>query len=353
MSATLYPMLLTPKLVEVIWGGRALVGTYGKPGEPDVPLGESWECWDENRVENGEHAGSTVGALRAQLGSALLGALDPHRIFPILTKFIDARSPLSVQVHPDDAYAQRVEHQPFGKTECWYVLEAEPGATLVLGWNRDTSRGEYLERVKTGALEDVLRSVPVQPGDVFHLPAGTLHAIGAGIVLYETQQASDLTYRIYDYGRVGSDGKPRRLDVDKAADVLDYRKATEGALRTVAYELDGLSRTALVADKRFVVERVVANAEPHAYDLEGMPLVVTALERPLELEAHGTAVVVAPYRTALIPAALDVVMIRSSDSRSAAALTAAPPLRAQSMAARFARAAVPVAQSTGFLAQFP
>ena len=135
----------------------------------------------------------------------------------MLTKIIDARKPLSVQVHPDDAYAQRVEHQPNGKTECWYVLACEPGAELVLGWTRDTTRDEYERRVADGTLAEILRRVPVAPGDAFYLPAGTLHAIGAGIQLFETQQASDLTYRIFDWNRVGNDGKPRQLHVDKAA----------------------------------------------------------------------------------------------------------------------------------------
>ena len=141
----------------------------------------------------------------------------------MLTKIIDAREALSVQVHPDDAYAQRVEHQPNGKTECWYVLDCEPGAELVLGWTRDTTRDEYERRVADGTLGDILRRVPVTPGDAFYLPAGTLHAIGAGIQLFETQQASDLTYRIFDWNRVGADGKPRELHVQKAGDVLDFR----------------------------------------------------------------------------------------------------------------------------------
>ena len=166
----------------------------------------------------------------------------------MLTKIIDARAALSVQVHPDDAYAQRVEHQPNGKTECWYVLACDAGAELVLGWTRDTSREEYERRVADGTLGDLLRRVPVQPGDVFYLPAGTLHAIGAGIQLFETQQTSDLTYRIFDWNRVGADGKPRELHVAKAADVLDYRASSRGAVRTLSYARPAASTHA--ADRR-------------------------------------------------------------------------------------------------------
>jgi mannose-6-phosphate isomerase len=335
----------------VIWGGRALVERYGKPGNAAAKIGESWECWDDNRVLNGTFAGRTIAQLRSELGSTLVGALDPERRFPILTKFIDARHALSVQVHPDDAYAKRVEGEPNGKTECWYVLEAEPDAKIVLGWNRNTSRGEFLERLKEGSLDQLLRRVPVRAGDVFYLPAGTLHAIGAGIVIYETQQASDLTYRVFDYNRVGPDGKPRPLHVEKAADVLDYRKSEAGPIRALEYVLDGLRRTTLVADLRFAVERVALSRQARGLDLEGMPLVATALDKPVELESLGARAELAPYQTALVPAADDVVMVRGL-ADGARILTAAPPRHRDALPERYARAAVPVDQSTDFLAQF-
>ncbi len=336
---------------ELIWGGDALVTRYGKPGDPHAKIGESWECWDANRIATGAFAGKTIAELRGELGRALVGALDPARPFPLLTKLIDARQALSVQVHPDDEYARRIEHQPNGKTECWYVLEAEPGATIVLGWNRDTSRGEYLERVRDGSLGELLRHVPVKPHDVFYLPAGTLHAIGAGIVLFETQQNSDLTYRIFDYNRLGADGKPRELNVDKAADVLDYRRSEAGALEPVRYELDGLERAALVADHNFILERVDCDDELRGLDLDGMPLAVLALDRPVELESRGVSVRLEPYQTALVPAEVDVLMLRSA-GESGAILSAAPPRDREALARRFARAAVPLAASSSFFAQF-
>jgi mannose-6-phosphate isomerase len=348
----LYPLRLEPQEREAIWGGHALVERYGKPGSHDKRIGESWECWDANRVANGVHAGKSVAELRSLLGRDLTGRADPAATFPLLTKLIDARDALSVQVHPDDGYARRVEHQPVGKSECWYVLEAEPGATIVLGWNRDTSRGEYLERVRDGSLGDLLRHVPARPGDAFHLPAGTLHAIGRGIVLFETQQASDLTYRIFDYNRTGPGGKPRELHVDKAADVLDYRESHAGALASIAYALDGLERTTLVADRHFILERVALQPERRGIDLDGMPLVVLALGGAVELEARGQAVRLEPYQSAIVPAALDVVMVRGFDAGSAL-LTAAPPEDSEAIERRFSRAAVPFGASTDFLAQFP
>lgn len=347
----LYPLALEAHEREMIWGGTALVERYGKSAAPGAKIGESWECFDTNRVVNGAYAGSTLADVRARLGADLMGAARADLPFPLLTKIIDARQPLSVQVHPDDAYARRVEHQPVGKTECWYVLEAEPGATIVLGWNRDISRDEYLTRVRDGSLGECLREVPARAGDVFHLPAGTMHAIGAGIVLFETQQASDLTYRIFDYNRTGPDGKPRELNVEKAADVLDYRAATRGALAPLSYALGGLARTTLVADARFTVERVELVAEPHAIDLDGMPLVVFALDRSVELETDGTRVRLDPYRSAVVPAASERLTCAAVDG-TAAILTAAPPHDRDVLARRFARAGIPVDRSADFLAQF-
>lgn len=306
----LYPYLVLPKEVQAIWGGDALALQYGKKADPEAKTGESWECWDENTVENGPLQGKTIGQLRGLLGSAFLGDLDPGHIFPILTKIIDARASLSVQVHPDDAYAKHVEHQENGKTECWYILQAQPGAELILGWSRDTNREEYLRRVADGSLGEILRRVPVQSGDAFYLPAGTLHAIGAGIVLFETQQASDLTYRIFDWNRLEANGKPRTLHVEKAADVLHWKRCTAGAVAQITYECEGLIRTALIAEPRFIVERIVLQPQVRYVPTDGRPLILMALEKAATLECQGAAWALAPYQTAVIPAEAQRVGIR-------------------------------------------
>jgi len=254
------PIVLVPKMATAIWGGDALVKHYGKSGDPSALLGESWECWDEDTIAGGAFNGETLADVRIQLGRALTGPADPAQRFPVLTKIIDAHAALSVQVHPDDAYAQRVEHQPVGKTECWYILAAEPNAELVLGWTHDTDRTEYERRVADGTLGEILRKVPVTAGDAFYLPAGTLHAIGAGIQLFETQQASDLTYRIFDWNRTGPDGKPRELHVAKAADVLDFRATNPHAVTQLHVLSGGIERTIFIADPRFAVERVRVTA---------------------------------------------------------------------------------------------
>ncbi|HEV8020396.1 MAG TPA: type I phosphomannose isomerase catalytic subunit [Candidatus Lustribacter sp.] len=299
-TAQTSPLVMTPKLGSAIWGGDALVKRYGKSGDPAAPLGESWECWDDNTIAGGAFGGETLAAVRAQLGRELTGPADPAQRFPVLTKIIDARAALSVQVHPDDAYAQRVEHQPVGKTECWYILAAEPGAELVLGWTRDTNRAEYERRVADGTLGEILRHVPVAPGEAYYLPAGTLHAIGAGIQLFETQQASDLTYRIFDWNRTGADGKPRELHVEKAADVVDFRATFPGSvIQLTFHDADaGLERTVAIADRRFAVERLRITASGAALATGGRPLAVMAMETPLELGG----VALRAWETAVVPA---------------------------------------------------
>lgn len=349
-NVALAPLRLDPVLTPAIWGGEALVRLYGKSGDPNARIGESWECWEGSRVADGPLSGSTLSSLRTTFGARLMGHLDPDRVFPILTKFIDARDWLSVQVHPTDAYAQRVEHQPFGKTECWFVLHAEPNAEIVLGWTRDTSRDEYERRVADGTLGELLRRIPVRSGDAFYLPSGTLHAIGPGIVVYETQQTSDLTYRIFDWNRLGNDGKPRELHVAKAADVLNYRAGTTGALRTIDYAWQGYSRTALISDNNFTVERFqLANGATTTLLTEGLPAIFTALADAVEIAHSGGSLRLAPYQSALIPAELDSVTLSSSDTTAFLCIVPTVPGR---LAERIHQAGTLDATIADFLAQF-
>ncbi|HEY1976717.1 MAG TPA: type I phosphomannose isomerase catalytic subunit [Candidatus Baltobacteraceae bacterium] len=351
MDRTLYPYVLDPKLAPAIWGGNELVTEFGKHGDPNAKLGESWECWDSNPVTDGAFAKKTVADLRATLGAQFLGDLDPSRIFPVLTKIITAHDWLSVQVHPDDAYAQRVEHQPNGKTECWYVFSAQPGAELVLGWNRDTSRAEYEARVADGTLGDILRRIPVKAGDTVYIPAGTVHAIGAGIVLFETQQASDLTYRMFDWNRVGADGKPRELHVQKAADVLDYCRGTTGPLMQVPYVFEGIERTALIADPRFVVERASAGPEPASMATNERPLIVMSLDARLEVTCNDVTIALEPYQTVLAPAATQWCTVRSPGDSSPFMLVT-PPAGRELLPVRMLAAGVEQATIDRFMEQF-
>ena len=319
------PLVLAPTLTNAIWGGDALVKRYSKPGDSAAKLGESWECWDDNAISIGPLAGETLAQARAALGPALMGPVDFTQRFPVLTKIIDAHQALSVQVHPDDAYAQRVEHQPVGKTECWYILAAEPGAELVLGWTREMDRAEYERRVVDGTLGDVLRRVPVAPGDAFYLPAGMLHAIGAGIQLFETQQASDLTYRIFDWNRLDVDGNPRELHVAKAADVLDFRATNPGAVRQITFADGSVRRTVAIADKRFAVERMTIEAEGGTITTQGRPVAIMATSTPIELDVDETSTRLDAWQTAIVPAANARVAFAPADGMMEALIVRVQP----------------------------
>jgi len=203
-------MKLKPVLKDIVWGGYRLAGEYGKSENPNKKIAESWELAAHkngvNIIENGEHAGKTL--------SEVWGAEK----FPLLIKFIDAKQKLSVQVHPNDGYAKKFEGEQ-GKTEMWYIVDASPGAQIVYGLNGGYTRRELQNFIDAGKFEDCLNYITVKPGDVYFIPAGLVHAIGAGILIAEIQQNSDTTYRFYDYNRAGDDGKPRELHIQQALDV--------------------------------------------------------------------------------------------------------------------------------------
>lgn len=215
---------LKPACKDYLWGGSKLREEYNISSDLD-PLAEAWvlSCHPDGPsvVENGPDAGLTLPEYIEKHGRGVLGKnCARFEDFPILTKFIDAKGDLSIQVHPDNAYALEHEGQ-YGKTEMWYVLEAEPGAFLYYGFKHPITKEEYKERIENNTLTEVLNAAPVKKGDVFFIPAGTLHAICKGIVIAEIQQNSNVTYRVCDYGRTGADGKPRQLHVAQALEVTE------------------------------------------------------------------------------------------------------------------------------------
>lgn len=219
---------LIPACKDYIWGGQRLKTDFGIQSGLN-PLSEAWvlSCHPDGPsvLADGPDKGMTLRAWLDKAGKEALGtACEAFEDFPMLIKLIDAKKDLSIQVHPSDAYALEHEGQ-YGKTEMWVVLDAEPGASLYYGFDREVSLEEFSSRVSDGTLTEVLRKVPVKPGDVFFIPSGTLHAIGAGLVIAEIQQNSNVTYRVFDYGRLGADGKPRPLHVEKALAVTDRRPA--------------------------------------------------------------------------------------------------------------------------------
>lgn len=224
----LYPIKFHPICKERIWGGTKLRDKLQKPCSGDN-IGETWELsgveGDVSIVANGVLAGKSLNELIAGNAEALLGKSVVERFgnsFPILIKFIDARLDLSIQLHPDDTLA-RERHNSFGKTEMWYIMEADKGAKLIVGFKRDVEKPEYLEAVKNNTLLDLLHYEEVAHGDTFFINSGKIHAIGAGVLLAEIQQTSDITYRVFDFNRKDKEGKYRELHTELAVDAIDYK----------------------------------------------------------------------------------------------------------------------------------
>ncbi|MBE5034482.1 type I phosphomannose isomerase catalytic subunit [Gallalistipes aquisgranensis] len=224
----LYPLKFKPLYKERIWGGQRLASAMGKKVPEGVKIGESWEIsgveGDVSVVANGCLKGNDLQELIEVYMGDLVGEKIYDRYgleFPVLIKLIDAEDVLSIQVHPDDRLAEE-RHHSYGKTEMWYVIAAEPGASLYVGFNRQVTRQEYLDAVAAGTLPSLLNKVEVKAGDAYFIPAGTVHAIGKGLLIAEIQQTSDITYRVDDWGRVGADGKPRELHTELAVDAIDF-----------------------------------------------------------------------------------------------------------------------------------
>lgn len=219
---TLYPLLLNPSLHVKVWGGRQLETVLYKPLPTDEPYGEAWEMHETATVANGSLEGRTLSEVLAEYGHDLIGPdSDPAQGLPLLAKLLDASDWLSVQVHPNDEQARELEGEPRGKTEAWYILAAEPGARLVIGVKPGTTREQMAQAIRDNTLGERLVYADAAPGDVLFIRAGTIHAVGAGILIYEIQQSSDTTYRLYDWGRLGLDGKPRAMHIDKGAQVAN------------------------------------------------------------------------------------------------------------------------------------
>lgn len=257
------PMRLSPAFKNYIWGGSKLKDAYFKNTPFDITA-ESWElsCHKNGEcvVSGGEFDGQTLTAVIASCKKNGLDIVGKNASrfdrFPVLIKLIDAKNDLSVQVHPDDAYAQKNENGSYGKTEVWYVVEADPDAKLVYGLSCDLSKDAFLKAVKENSLTECLNFVPAKAGDVFFVKSGTIHAIGAGLLICEIQQNSDTTYRVYDWGRVGADGTPRELHVDKAAEVACLTKETQSDFSpAILAERDGVKIYGIASCEYFTAKK--------------------------------------------------------------------------------------------------
>lgn len=249
---------LQPAGKDYLWGGTRLREEYGKKIDL-TPLAETWECSvhpdGPSIVANGQYKGKALSEV-LKLHPEYLGTKVENGELPILVKFIDAKKDLSVQVHPDDEYARKYEHQN-GKTEMWYVIDADDDASLIYGFRHKVTEDILRNAVNTGSLDKHLQKVPVHKGDVFYVPAGTVHGIGAGILVAEIQESSNVTYRVYDYNRVDKNGKKRELHFDKSVQVMNMNIAPEIKQKPhIIKYYPGCSRELLCRCKYFEVERI-------------------------------------------------------------------------------------------------
>ncbi len=267
----LYPLKFKPLYKDYIWGGRNLA-ILGKPLPSEGIVAESWEvaCHKNGSsiVANGCYEGTPLPELLTMFGSELAGKALPQqdiKKFPLLVKLIDAENDLSVQVHPDDAFAHKHENGEYGKTELWYIINAKPGARLVYGVVPGTTRESFEAAAARNDVESCLNSIEVYSGDVIYIPAGTVHAIGKGIILAEIQQNSDTTYRIYDYGRVG-----RELHIEKALQVIDFSSTGRREKYTgIELPIPGAGKKKIGAGKKKII---AANKYfcTEVYDIDGI-----------------------------------------------------------------------------------
>ena len=260
-----HPFLLQPAAKDYLWGGTRLNDDFGKEIQM-TPLAETWECSTHadgpSRLLSGETLTEVIAKHPEYLGTHPLNIMGGKAELPILIKLIDAKADLSVQVHPDDEYAAR-EGQ-LGKTEMWYVLAAKPDAELVCGFSRDVTKEQVRRSVETGSIIRLLNHVPVKKDDIFYIEAGTVHAIGAGCLIAEIQESSNLTYRLYDYDRIDKTGKKRPLHIEKALDVakLSSSASPRQPMRVLRYR-NGCASELLTRCKYFQVERMLLNTEIH------------------------------------------------------------------------------------------
>lgn len=249
---------LSPAFKDYLWGGTKLRDVYKKKCDFDK-VAESWELSThpagESVIDGGEYGGLTLSGYFEKAGKAVLGRnCEKFENFPVLIKLIDAKDPLSIQVHPSDEYALKVEGE-YGKTEMWVVMDCEPGAFLYFGVNRALTKEEFRQRIENNTVLEVLNRVDVHPGDVFFIESGTIHAIGAGILICEIQQNSNCTYRVYDYDRRGADGKPRELHVEKALEVSRFTPSDTSDRQGKAEKIPGGTVKRLASCRYFTTER--------------------------------------------------------------------------------------------------
>jgi mannose-6-phosphate isomerase len=310
----LYPLTFQPIFKQRVWGGRELERLYHKPLPPGVPIGESWEISDRpgdvSIIANGPLAGKDLRWLMENHAAELLGGAKAQRgRFPLLIKILDAQDKLSLQVHPPPSRAAALGGEP--KTELWYVAQAAPGAELYAGLKRGVTRAEFEHQIRTGTVAECFHRVSVRPGDAMFLPGGRVHALGAGLVIFEIQQNSDTTYRVFDWNRPGLDGKPRELHIPQSLASIDF-KDFEPSLLPLACAQTGAQRgRPLVRDALFTAEAHQASAGASVPLRPNKMQIIGLLAGQAQVRNGEVPLALAPGQFCLVPASLAQVVLRA------------------------------------------
>jgi mannose-6-phosphate isomerase len=305
----LYPLTFHPVFKERVWGGRELERLYGKKLPPGAVIGESWEISDRpgdaSVIANGLFAGKNLRWLMENFPRELLGDAKPagENRFPLLIKILDAREKLSLQVHPPASKAAELKGEP--KTEMWFIVDAAPDAELFVGLRRGVTRAKFEKKICDGSVAECFHRVPVRAGDTMFLPSGRFHAIGNGVVIFEIQQNSDTTYRVFDWNRVGLDGKPRDLHITQSLASIDFNDFDPKLVET-KFMADGkIQRRPLVNDPLFNVETWKLNSGAFGLLKPKQLQIVAVASGGIEIKSGSTAVNLSAGQFSLIPASLE------------------------------------------------
>jgi mannose-6-phosphate isomerase len=315
----LYPLLFNSILKERVWGGRKLEQLYQKVLPPGRPIGESWEIsdrpGDSSVVANGPLAGKDLHWLMQNHRQELLGTNHSNSgNFPLLIKILDAQEKLSLQVHPPGANAVELGGEP--KTEMWYIAQAEPGAELYAGLKNGVTRAEFETKIKTGAVAECFHRVKVAAGDAMFLPSGRVHALGAGMVIFEIQQNSDTTYRVFDWNRNGLDGKPRALHIPESLASIDFGDFEPGLIPS-QFEVNGSgSVRKLVSDALFKVDLCKTPAGASQALHRGRAQILGLLSGRVEVSDGRISAALSPGQFCLVPASLEGVTLQAKTEAS-------------------------------------
>lgn len=311
-----YPLRFRPLIKQAIWGGRRLGERLGKPIGTAGSDAESWEVVDHGKdqsiVENGPLKGTSLARLVAEEPAWLLGSERSDKQFPLILKYLDCNRVLSVQVHPDDDYGRTLSPPDFGKTEAWYIVDAEPDSVIFAGLKAGVDRRMLAEAIHSGCTEETLHAFHPLPGDCVFIPAGTVHALGAGLLVAEIQQSSNTTFRLFDWNRSGADGRPRPLHIDAALEVTDY---DSGPVTPRRVDRTQSGWQELVRCDKFVLRSLERGVETFGGD--GRFHLVTVPQGAASLQTDGEDLQLARGDSVLLPAASGPAVIELSGDATA------------------------------------